>query len=132
VLASVAVALTSLPGLRYLADGGGRDAEAEAIAILRRRAEPGDGVLYDTGFQDPFRRRPAAFPAFPKEVARAPGGEAALDAAGVRWIVRSSVEPESPLDGPAFRGRLRGVGAVHVPRWFQEPHVLEVARILPR
>jgi hypothetical protein len=134
---ALAAAVTALPGLAYLAGGGGRDTEAKAIEILRRHARPGDGVLYDTGFQDPFRRRPSEFPAFPKERARAAGGEAALDSAGVRWVIRSSLEPASVLYSPQFESRLRGPGeelgkVFVVPVFpFQSYYVISVSRIAP-
>jgi hypothetical protein len=123
---------TAWAGIDYLRTGGGRDAEERAVAVLGAFARSGEPVVYDTGFQDPFRRRPSDLPAFPKEIARARGGREALDRAGVRWLVRSSAEPPSPLYSPAFLARLEAVGEpVVVPLLFQKPLRLTVHRILP-
>lgn len=109
------VALAALPGAAlvawYLGTGGGRDAELTIHAALRRAATPGEAVLWDVPAEDPYGRRPDAFPAVPHAHAlwEAADPDAALDARGVRWVVRSSRSTPRPLWTPQALSRLEAV-----------------------
>src|SRR5439155_8338054 len=113
----------------YLATGGGRDAEAPIVAALRANAAPGDAVLWDVAQLDPFHRRPADLHGVPRSVTQ----EATLrrlDDEHVRWIVRSSLEPEGPFWNDALRVRLSPVIVVEPPALLQPGWTLTLYRVL--
>lgn len=132
-LGTVALASWSI-GAFYLATGGGRDAEDRAIEVLSRDAKPGEGVLYDAGFQDPFGRRPPEFPAFPPSRLVEPDALAALDAANVRWVWTSTGEPPRALYGTSAWHRRLGeaVFMTYAPGLLAEGRTLTLRRLRPR
>ena len=115
----------------YLSTGGGRDAEAPVLAALSARAAPGDGVLYDIAQMDPFARRPRELMTITRNVTLDPSGEARLDAAGVRWVVRSTAEPTGPIYTPSLLARLDPVTSVEPPALLQSPWTITLYRLRP-
>jgi hypothetical protein len=129
---ALAVVATAAPTAWYAATGGARDVEAPIVAALRREARPGDGVLYDVGSRDAFRRRPADLPAAPRSLVGSADGAARLDALGVRWVVRAShggSPSPAPLYAPEFLARLEEVEASTARGLFQAPVTLTLYRL---
>lgn len=104
VLASPGVAACA----DYLVHRAGRDVERPVHAALVEVGRPGDAVLWDVPRLDPYGFRPRAPRPVPPSHALMddPAGLDRLVAAGVRYVVRSSVSAPRPLWTPSALARL--------------------------